>query len=151
MTLITVNLKGHIANISVSLPAAVTLLMMIWAWTGDLKFILRVKSEVSQLGAVINWAGAEAWTHFFFFLWALVLVSWPILRNTFNYKSRCLKKCIPLRNVWIMTHEGGSTLWMVVSLGQSCSNQTVGKKNPLYQLFPVNCCFLSLMTLNLQP
>lgn len=128
MTRITVNLKGCMVNISVSLPTAVILLMMIWAWRGQLKLILRVTSEASQLGAVINRTRAEAWT--LVFLWALVLVSGPIFRNTFNYKSRCLKKrnCIPCRKIRIMTYEGGPTLCMVLSLRQSCSNQTVGEK-----------------------
>jgi hypothetical protein len=131
-----IDLKGSFVNISVSLPVAVILLMMIWALRGDVKLILGVANEASQLGTV---QGRSMNT--FLFLWVLVLVSWPIFRNTFNYKSRCLKKCIPLRNVWIMTYEGGPTLCMVLSPRQSCSNQTVGKKIPLNQLFPLITVF----------
>lgn len=82
-------------------------------------------------------------TCFFCFWWDFVLVSWPIFRNTFNYKSRCLKKRTPLRNVWIMTYEGERTLCMVLS-PQPCSNHTVGKKIPLNQLCQLITVFFPL-------
>lgn len=106
-------------------PCSVVLVMMTWALRKGLKLILGVVNEAGQLGTVINWMGGGALTHFF--LADSVLVSWPIFRNTFNYKSRYLKKCIPLRNVWIMTYTGEPILCMVLS-PQSCSNHTVGKK-----------------------